>query len=40
MGRDTVGLILSQQEVVRKIAQCRTGLLDLVPQAINVYGKR
>ena len=38
IGRDTVGPILSQQEVVQKIAQCRTRLLDLVPQAINVYG--
>jgi hypothetical protein len=30
IGRDKVGLILSQREVVQKIAQCRTRLLDLV----------
>ena len=40
IGRDMVGLILSQQEVVQKIAQCRTRLLDLVQQAIKCTVKR
>ena len=39
IGRDTVGRILSQQEVVQKIAQCRARLLDLAPRAIDVYEK-
>ena len=39
IGRDTVGRILSQQEIALKIAQYRASLLDLAPQAIKVYGK-
>lgn len=39
IGRDTVGRILSQQEVVQRIAQCQARLLDLVPKAIGVYEK-
>lgn len=35
--RETVGHILSQQEVVEKIAQCQARLFDLVPKAISVY---
>jgi hypothetical protein len=39
IGRDTVGRILSQQEVVENIARYQFQLLDLVPQAITVYRK-
>ena len=37
IGRDTVGRILSQQEVVEAIARYQSRLLDLVPKAIGVY---
>jgi hypothetical protein len=39
IGRDTVGRILSQQEVVESIARYQSQLLDLVPQAIGVYAE-
>ncbi len=37
IGRDTVGRILSQQEVVETIARYQSRLLDMVPKAIGVY---
>ncbi len=37
IGRDTVGRILSQQEVIETIARYQSQLLDLVPKAIGVY---
>ena len=37
IGRDTVGRILSQQEVVQTIARYQSQLLDMVPKAIGVY---
>jgi hypothetical protein len=37
IGRDTVGRILSQQEVIEIIARYQSRLLDLVPKAIGVY---
>jgi hypothetical protein len=39
IGRDTVGRILSQQEVVERIAQGQARVLDLIPKAIGVYEK-
>jgi hypothetical protein len=37
IGRDTVGRILSQQEVVETIARYQSRLLEMVPKAITVY---
>jgi hypothetical protein len=37
IGRDTVGRILSQQEVVETIARYQSRLLDIVPKAIGAY---
>jgi hypothetical protein len=37
IGRDTVGRILSQQEVVQMIARYQSRLLEMVPKAIGVY---
>ena len=39
IARDTVGRILSQQEVVERIAQAQARVLDLIPKAIGVYEK-
>ena len=36
IGRDTVGRILSQQEVVETIARYQSQLLDMVPKAIGL----
>jgi hypothetical protein len=37
IGRDTVGRILSQQEVVETIARYQSRLLEMVPNAIDAY---
>jgi hypothetical protein len=37
IGRDTVGRILSQQEVLETIARYQSRLLDMVPKAIAAY---
>jgi hypothetical protein len=37
IGRDTVGRILSQREVLETIARYQSQLLDLVPKAIGAY---
>src|SRR5207244_2894854 len=39
MDRKTVGRIVTQREVVERIAQYRQQLLSLVPKAIDVYDK-
>jgi hypothetical protein len=37
IGRDTVGRIFSQQEVIETIARYQSQLLDMVPKAIGAY---
>ena len=39
IGRDTVGRILSQQEVVEAVARYQSRLLDMVAKAIDVYDR-